>query len=146
MHAEQLEAEEAEATDELRKDTGPTMPNICLQVIQWNSWEEVIQKKFAFLRALEVRRVLPSLWHAAQGVCFALSKVAKALSPNIQSLTSWVYATADVMNVVAAARLIFPASKRFSCKCSQLPEALAHFAGCTKADIYPRSLGSLDRK
>ncbi|CAE7240895.1 DYDC2 [Symbiodinium pilosum] len=82
MHAEQIEAEEAEATDELRK--------------------EVIQKKFAFLRALEV---------------------AKELSGMIASLTSWVYATADVMNVVAA---------------------LAHFAGYTKADIYPRRKSNLN--
>ncbi|CAE7320850.1 Ank1 [Symbiodinium natans] len=82
MHAEQLELEEADATDELRK--------------------EVVQKKFAFLRALEV---------------------AKELSSMISGLTSWVYATPDLMNVVAA---------------------LAHFAGYTKADIYPRRKTTLN--
>mmetsp|Transcript_738 Transcript_738/g.1997 ORF Transcript_738/g.1997 Transcript_738/m.1997 type:complete len:575 (-) Transcript_738:183-1907(-) len=82
MQAEQLEAEEMEATDELRK--------------------EVIQKKFAFLRALEV---------------------AKELGNMIASLTSWVYATSDVINVVAA---------------------LAHFAGYTKKDIYPRRKSALN--
>ncbi|CAE7475615.1 Ank1 [Symbiodinium sp. CCMP2592] len=82
MHAEQIEAEEAEATDEARK--------------------EVIQKKFAFLRALEV---------------------AKELSSMICDLTSWVYATPELLNVVAA---------------------LAHFAGYTKADIYPRRKTTLN--
>ncbi|CAJ1356431.1 unnamed protein product, partial [Effrenium voratum] len=79
---EQMEAEEAEATDELHKD--------------------VIQKKFAFLRALEV---------------------AKELTGMVCSLSSWVYTTPEVMNVVAA---------------------LAYFAGHTKAELYPRRKSSMN--
>ena len=79
---EQLEAEQAEAEDELKK--------------------ELIQKKFAFLKALQV---------------------AKEMHELIGSLTSWVYTTSDVMNVVAA---------------------LAYFAGYKKADIYPRRKSTMD--
>lgn len=58
---EQLEAEQAEAEDELKK--------------------ELIQKKFAFLKALQV---------------------AKGMHELIGGLTNWVYTTSDVMSVVAA--------------------------------------------
>ncbi|CAK9091156.1 unnamed protein product [Durusdinium trenchii] len=79
---EQLEAEQAEAEDELKK--------------------ELIQKKFAFLKALQV---------------------AKEMHQLIGGLTSWVYTTSDVMNVVAA---------------------LAYFAGYSKKDIYPRRKSTMD--
>ena len=110
MHAEQIEAEEAEATDEARKDR----PNRRVAAMFADSRFRHSHLDFPGSHSEKVC-LLARFGGGVLGFCehelLAVSlfsafccvyEVAKELSSMIGDLTSWVYATPELMNVVAA--------------------------------------------